>query len=214
MLVEDDENLSDIVAKFLVKEGFRVDICRDGETALSQMYDAAYHLLMLDIMLPGVSGHELLREYRKISNSPVLMMTALDDDANEIKAFMNEADDYITKPFSMQIMRERVKALLRRSGVLKKEIRAGELVIFPEAFRAEYAGAELNLAPKEFEILFLLAGAKDKVISHETLLTTIWGYDFAGNEGIVHTTVKRLRDKLPVNLIRTVKGVGYELMVV
>jgi len=214
LLVEDDNSLSDIVAKFLQKDGYLVDICRDGDSALSQMYDKTYHLLILDIMLPVLSGHELLQEYRKIADSPVLMMTALDDDENEIRAFVNEADDYITKPFSMQIMRERVKALLRRSGVLRKELRIGELVIFPEAHSAEYGGTDLALTRKEYDILFLLAQSKGKVITHEGLLTNIWGYDFEGNEGIVHATMKRLRNKLPVNLIKTVKGIGYELITV
>lgn len=210
LLAEDDNSLSDIMGKFLTNEGYQVDICRDGDSALSQMYDKTYHLVILDIMLPSVSGHELLKEYRKLSDAPVLIVTALDDDANEIRAFINEADDYITKPFSMRVMCERVKALLRRSGILRKELRLGELAIFPEARRAEYSGTELNLSPKEYDILFLLANSKGKIISHETLITNVWGYNFEGNEGIIHATVKRLRDKLPVNLIRTVKGAGYE----
>jgi len=209
LLVEDDNNLSDIVKKFLIKESYSVDICNDGNAALEQMYNNGYHLLILDIMLPGVNGHELLKEYRKISDFPVLMITALDDDENEIKAFINEADDYITKPFSMRVMVERVKALLRRNGLLKRELRFGDLIIYPDSRKTEYNGSELPLAPKEYEILFLLMQNSGKIIKHETLLTRIWGYDFDGNEGIVHATMKRLRDKLPVNLIKTVKGVGY-----
>ncbi|MDR2569714.1 MAG: response regulator transcription factor [Oscillospiraceae bacterium] len=209
LIVEDDESLSDIVKKFLIKEGYSVDVCADGDVALEQMYNKNYHLLVLDIMLPGVNGHELLKEYRKISNSPVLMMTALDDDENEIRAFDNEADDYITKPFSMQVFLKHVEALLRRCGFLKKEIRVGNLIIYTEYYKAQYAGTDLTLPLKEYEILLLLAQNSGKVITHETLLTRIWGFDFDGNEGIVHATMKRLRDKLPVNLIKTVKGVGY-----
>lgn len=209
MIVEDDNSLSDIVKKFLVKEGFSVEICADGDIALEKMYDNNYHLLILDIMLPGVNGHELLKEYRKISDSPVLMMTALDDDENEMKAFINETDDYITKPFSMQIMVERVRALLRRSGLLKREIRVGALNIVLDSHKVEYEGIALPLTPKEYDILYLFANNAGKVITHETLLTRIWGYDFEGNEGIVHATMNRLRNKLPVNLIKTIKGVGY-----
>ncbi|MCL2350865.1 MAG: response regulator, partial [Defluviitaleaceae bacterium] len=98
LLVEDDKNIADIVKKFLVNEGYFVDICTNGDDALSLMYDKSYHLLILDIMLPGASGHELLKEYRKLSDSPVLMMTALDDDENEMRAFTNKADDYLIKP--------------------------------------------------------------------------------------------------------------------
>ena len=211
LLVEDDYSIADIAKKFLAKEGYLVDICPDGDMALAQMYDKNYHLLILDIMLPGVNGHELLKAYRNLSNAPVLMMTALDDDDNELKAFVNEADDYITKPFAMPIMVERVKALLRRSGFLKKEIRVGDLVVFPDAYKVEYAGCELSLAPKEYDILFLLVQNSGRAIAHETILTRTWGYDFEGNEGIVHATMKRLRDKLPVNIIKTIKGVGYSL---
>ncbi|MDR2531287.1 MAG: response regulator transcription factor [Oscillospiraceae bacterium] len=209
LIVEDDESLGDIVKKFLVKEGYSVDICTDGDAALEQIYNKNYHLLILDIMLPGISGHELLKEYRKISETPVLMMTALDDDDNEIKAFTNEADDYITKPFSMQVFLKHIEALFRRSGILKKELRIGKLTVYTEAYRAEYAGSELTLAPKEYDILLLLAQNNGRVITHETLLTRIWGFDFEGNEGIVHATMNRLRNKLPTNFIKTVKGVGY-----
>jgi len=152
-----------------------------------------------------------LKEYRKLSDSPVLMMTALDDEENEIRAFANEADDYIVKPFSMQVMMERVKALLRRCGYLKKTLCFGDLAIYPESRKAEYTGIDLSLTPKEYEILILLAMNHSKVVTHEALLTRIWGYDFVGNEGIVHATMKRLRDKLPINLIKTLKGVGYSL---
>jgi len=209
LIVEDDQSISDIVKKFLVKEGYLVEVCHDGDEALERIYDNSYHLLMLDIMLPGADGHEILKEYRKLSDAPVLMMTALDDDGNEIRAFTNEADDYITKPFSMQVMVKRVEALLRRTGFLKKEICVGKLTLLPESHKAVYAGADIAITPKEYDILMLLAQNAGKVIPHETLLTRIWGYNFDGNEGVVHTTMKRLRDKLPASVIKTVKGVGY-----
>jgi two-component system response regulator VanR len=209
LVVEDDDSISDIVNKFLTKEGCMVDVCADGDSALEKLYDNKYHLIILDIMLPGMSGQELLKEYRKIGDSPVLMMTALDDDDNQIKAFTNEADDYVTKPFSMQVFIKRVEALLRRSGTLKKTITVGKLVVYTECHKAEYNGTVLQLPPKEYEILLLLAHYNDKVLTRETLLTRIWGFDFEGNEGIVHATINRLRDKLPVNIIKTIKGVGY-----
>jgi two-component system response regulator VanR len=163
--------------------------------------------------LPGINGQELLKELRKIYDTPVLMMTALGDDENQIKAFMNEADDYVTKPFSMQLLLMRAEALLRRSGVLKKEICAGELVLFPESCGVEYAGEKVPITPKEFELLMLLAQNKNKVLSHMTILAKIWGYDFEGNENIVQANIGKLRAKLPVNIIKTVKGVGYCLEV-
>lgn len=209
LLVEDDENINHMVKNMLSNAGYNADSCFNGDEALLQFYNKEYHLVILDIMLPGINGHELLKELRKIRETPVLMMTALDDEYNQLKAFTNEADDYVTKPFSMQILLKRIESLLRRSGVLKKEVCVGKLKLFPESYKAEYDGMNIGLAPKEFDILFLLAQSKGKIIPHERLLTKIWGYDFEGFEGIIHSNIKKLRAKLPVNIIKTVKGIGY-----
>jgi len=211
LLVEDDENINNTVSAFLTEAGYAVDSCMDGDTALVKFYDNNYQLAILDIMLPGMSGHDLLREFRKINNTPILMMTALADDENQIKAFDAEADDYVTKPFKIQILLKRVEALLRRSGVLSKEIHCGKLVLMPEDFKAVYNGEELTLTLKEFEILMLFAQNKSKTLSHETILSRVWGYEFDGNETTVHTHIKNLRTKLPENIIKTVRGVGYRL---
>jgi two-component system, OmpR family, response regulator VanR len=211
MVVEDDEHIRNTVKTFLLNTGYSVDTCSDGDEALERFYNKRYQLVILDILLPGMDGLELLKEIRRISDAPVLMMTALGEDGYQLSAFSNEADDYVTKPFSMQILLKRVEALLRRSGVLKKEIRAGRLTLYPESYRADFDGREVGLTPREFEILLLLAQNKGKVVSHETLITRIWGYDFEGNEGIVHANIKNLRSKLPMNIIKTVKGIGYRL---
>ena len=213
LVVEDDTRIQDMVCKFLRKEGWLVDSCANGDDALHLFYDKTYQLIILDIMLPGINGQELLKELRKIRDTPVLMMTALSDDVNQLQAFNNQADDYVTKPFSMQILVKRAEALLRRSGALKKEIQAGKLVLFPENYGVEYDSEKITLTPKEFEILELFARNAGKIITHETLLTRIWGYDFDGNEGIIHASMKKLRDKLPCGIIRTIKGVGYCLEV-
>ncbi|KAF1084924.1 putative transcriptional regulatory protein YedW [Sporotomaculum syntrophicum] len=211
LVVEDDARLQDMVCKFLRKEGWLVDACIDGKLALERFYENKYDLIILDIMLPGINGQELLRELRKIHDTPVLMMTALSDDDNQLRAFEGQTDDYVTKPFSMSILVKRTEALLRRSGVLKKEIQAGKLILYPETYGAEYDGEKILLTPKEFEILELFVRNAGKIVPHETFLTRIWGYDFEGNEGIIHASIKKLRDKLPEKLIRTVKGVGYYL---
>ena len=213
LVVEDDIRIQDMVCKFLRKEGWLVDVCANGDDALHLFYDKTYQLIILDIMLPGTNGQELLKELRKIRETPVLMMTALSDDDNQLRAFNNKADDYVTKPFSMQILVKRAEALLRRSGALKKEIVAGKFVLFPETYGVECDGKKITLTPKEFEILELFVRNAGKIVTHETLLTRIWGYDFDGNEGIIHASMKKLRDKLPRNIIRTVKGVGYCLEV-
>jgi len=209
LLVEDDENICNTVKTFLVETGYKVDACLDGNEALVKFHDNTYQLAILDIMLPGVSGHDLLRAFRKLNDTPVLMMTALSDDDNQLRAFDAEADDYVTKPFKIQILLKRVEALLRRSGALAKEIRCCKLTLRPDDFKAFYGGEELSLTLTEFEILLLLVKNQGKTISHETLLSRIWGYDFDGDGGVVHTHIKNLRSKLPVNIIKNIRGVGY-----
>ncbi|MCL2528183.1 MAG: response regulator transcription factor [Defluviitaleaceae bacterium] len=211
LLVEDNEHINNTVCAFLTEAGYNVDSCFCGDEALTKFYDNNYHLAILDIMLPGISGHQLLREFRELNNTPILMMTALADDQNQISAFDAEADDYVTKPFKIQILLKRVEALLRRSGVLSKEITHGKLTLKPEDYSAAYDGTTLNLTLKEFEILMLFIQNKNKTISHESILTHVWGYDFNGVENTVHTHIKNLRSKLPENIIKTVRGVGYRL---
>ena len=135
LLVEDDEHICNTVKTFLCEKGYKVDACLNGDEALVKFYDNSYQLCILDILLPGMNGYELLREFRKLNNTPVLMMTALSDDENQIRAFDSEADDYVTKPFKMRLLLKRVEALLRRSGALSKEIRLGKLKLCPEEIR-------------------------------------------------------------------------------
>ena len=211
LLVEDDEHISGTVTAFLAEAGYKVDACLDGNEAHAKFYDNTYHLVILDIMLPGMDGHELLREFRKLNNTPILMLTALSDDDSQIRAFDAQADDYVTKPFKIQLLLKRVEALLRRSGALAKEFHHGKLTIFPEDFKAIYDGAELTLTLKEFEILMLLVQNKGKTMTYEIILSRVWGYDFDGDSGTVHTHMKNLRAKLPENIIKTVRGAGYRL---
>ncbi len=211
LLVEDDEHICNTVKAFLSEAGYKVDACLDGDEAHAKFYDNTYQLVILDIMLPGMSGHELLREFRKLNNTPILMMTALSDDENQIRAFDSEADDYVTKPFKIQLLLKRVEALLRRSGALAKEVHCGKLTLLPENFRAVYGSEELPLTLKEFEILMLLVQNKGRTLTHEIILYRVWGYDFDGDGSTVHTHIKNLRAKLPENIIKTVRGVGYRL---
>jgi len=213
LLVEDDENICNTVKTFLLEAGYKVDACLDGDEAHKCFYDNVYQLVILDIMLPGMSGHELLKEFRKLNNTPILMMTALADDENQIRAFDAEADDYVTKPFKIQLLLKRVEALLRRSGALSKELHCGKLRLRPEDFKAIYNENDLSLTLKEFEILMLLAQNKGKTLPHDTILSRVWGYDFDGDGSAVHTHIKNLRAKLPENIIKTVRGIGYRLEV-
>lgn len=211
LLVEDDEHICNTVKAFLSEAGYKVDACLDGDEAHNKFYDNTYQLVILDIMLPGMNGHVLLREFRKINNTPILMMTALSDDENQIKAFELEADDYVIKPFKIQLLLKRVEALLRRSGALAKEVHCGMLTLLPEDFKAIYDNEEVTLTRKEFDLLMLLIQNKGRTLSHETILSRVWGYDFDGDGSTVHTHIKNLRAKLPDNIIKTVRGVGYRV---
>jgi two-component system response regulator VanR len=212
-IAEDDEHIGNTIKAFLLDAGYHVELCKNGQEACECLYDKKFHLVILDIMLPGMDGQEILKEFRKTSDVPVIMITALSGDSNQLRAFDNLADDYIAKPFSMQVLLKRVEALLRRSGALQKEIHFGRLCLKQELFKAFWDDLELPLTLREFEILCLLVRNEDKVVSHETLLNKIWGYDYYSSEGTVHTHIKNLRAKLPQNIIKTVRGVGYTMKV-
>ncbi|MDR2135315.1 MAG: response regulator transcription factor [Treponema sp.] len=211
LVAEDDGHIGTAMQAFLRDAGYYVELCSDGAEAAGRLRDAKFQLAILDIMLPGMDGQEILKEFRRISDTPVIVITALSGDSHEIRAFDNLADDFIAKPFSMRVLLKRVEALLRRAGLLRNEIRAGKLSLSLENYKASWDGEDLPLTLREFEILALLAGNGGRVISHETILARIWGYDYYGSEGTVHTHIKNLRAKLPEDIIKTVRGVGYTL---
>jgi len=209
LVVEDNEHICNMVKVYLEEAGYQTDTCANGNQALELFYDKHYHLVILDILLPGMDGHTLLKQFRKLNSTPVLMITALTDDGNQIKAFANEVDDYMTKPFNIQILRMRAEALLRRSGVLSKEIQYGKLILYPELYKAVYQDTPVALTRKEFEILLLLVQNKGKTLSSAKILSSVWGYDFECDESTMWTHMKNLRSKLPDNIIKTVRGIGY-----
>jgi len=211
LVAEDDPHIGNAIKAFLVDAGYHVELCADGSTACGRLFDKKFNLVILDIMLPGMDGQEILKEFRKVSDVPVMMITALSGDSPQLKAFDNLADDFIAKPFSMQVMLKRTEALLRRSGALVKEIKTGDLRLNRETFKAFWNDRELPLTLREFEILCLLANNENRVVTHDTILTKIWGYDYYSSEGTVHTHIKNLRAKLPEDIIKTVRGAGYQL---
>jgi two-component system response regulator VanR len=210
-IVEDDEHIGNALKAFLKEAGYLVELCMDGKRALERLCERQFQLVILDIMLPGMNGQEILKALRSFSKVPVLMMTALSGDTHQINAFDNLTDDYITKPFSMLVLLKRVEALLRRCGMLQNELCVGRLLLNMESYKAFWEGKELALTLREFEILKLLAENEKKVVSHDALLTKIWGFDNDAYEGTVHTHIKNLRAKLPVNIIKTIRGLGYLL---
>jgi two-component system response regulator VanR len=201
------------VTAFLEAEGYSVDACAHGDLAMEKIHENKYQLAILDIMLPGANGHTILKELRSLNETPVLMLSALSDDDNQLRSFDNEADDYVTKPFKIQLLLKRVEALLRRSGALAKEINICGIILYPEDYRAVYDEEEIPLTLKEFEMLLLLAQNINRTLSHDTMLSRLYGYDCDRLGNTVQVHIKNLRAKLPVDIIKTVRGIGYRLEV-
>jgi DNA-binding response OmpR family regulator len=217
MIVEDEQEIRDLVRYHLERAGYRVSAMADGEKALERMFATRPDAAVLDLMLPGLSGLELLRELRDepaTRDLPVLVLTARSAEMDKLLGFEHGADDYLTKPFSPRELVARVKALLRRSQPSRAPgaIVVGDLRVDTLAREATLIGRRLALTPREFELLAFLAHRAGRVLSRDELLRKVWGYDFMGETRTVDVHVRRLRAKLgpSQHLIETVTGAGYK----
>lgn len=222
-LVVDDEKLIVKGIRFsLLQDGMEVDCAYDGEEALEMAKKKEYDVVLLDIMLPKLNGFEVCQQIREFSQMPVIMLTAKGDDMDKILGLEYGADDYITKPFNILEVKARIKAIMRRSGGSKVQVEEnnsklvsyGELKVDCEGRRVYIKDKEVNLTVKEFDLLELLMTNKNKVYSRESLLNTVWGYDYPGDVRTVDVHIRRLREKIEVNpsepqYIHTKWGVGY-----
>ena len=219
MVIEDEKEIRDLVRYNLEKAGFRVAAAADGEQGLQQLFASRPDALVLDLMLPGMNGLEIVREVRAeplTHDLPVLVLSARSAEMDKLLGFEQGADDYLTKPFSPRELVARVKALIRRTrpagpgGVLE----AGPLRVDLEAHEASCAGARLDLTPREFDLLAFLAHHPGRALTREELLRKVWGYDYVGETRTVDVHVRRLRAKLgdQHGLIETVLGAGYKLV--
>ncbi len=222
LLVDDDANIRQLVNLYLEKEGFEVDMAADGLEAVKKFKAAPPNLMLLDLMLPGMDGMQVCREVRKVSNIPVIMLTAKDDTFDKVLGLELGADDYIVKPFEPKELIARVKAVLRRyqttSDSPERELAFPGLTINISQYTVTYMGRELEMPPKELELLYFLASHPGMVFTREQLLEQVWGYDFFGDSRTVDVHVKRLREKLTGGeelgwSIKTVWGVGYKFEV-
>ncbi|WP_277563613.1 response regulator transcription factor [Cohnella ginsengisoli] len=228
LVVDDEERIRRLLRMYLEKEGYVIEEAEDGETALRLALQEEYDLIVLDLMLPGIDGMEVCSRLRQSKATPVIMLTAKGEEVNRVQGFEAGADDYVVKPFSPREVIFRIKAILRRSSAtafLSKELNTSNNIVFPhlviehDAHRVTAGGQEVNLTPKEYELLHYLASSPDKVFSREDLLKDVWNYDFFGDLRTVDTHVKRLREKLnrvsteAAAMITTVWGVGYKLEV-
>ena len=225
LLVDDDPNISHLVRLYLEKNGYEVEECDRGDKAMEAFHRFQPVLVLLDIMLPGMDGLEVLREIRKVSKVPAIMLTAKDETFDKVLGLELGADDYITKPFENKEMVARVKAVLRRAPEQQEAaqpakeqddcLRFPELTVSLKRYEVTYEGKEVEMPPKELEVLYYLASHPNMVFTREQLLEQVWEFDFFGDSRTVDVHIKRLREKLPDSeqygwKIHTVWRVGYK----
>ena len=226
ILVVDDEKLLVKGIKFnLENEGYTVDSCYDGESAVNMARTGDYDLIVLDLMMPKKDGLEACQEIRTFSTVPIIMLTALSEDADMLMGFESGADDYVTKPFNILALKARIRALLRRASITAAPaaaasadsgtvISCGHITVDEDKRRATKNGKEVELTMKEFDLILFLMKNPGKVYSRESLLDLVWGYDYQGDTRTVDVHIRRLREKLELNpaqpqYIITKWGVGY-----
>lgn len=222
LVVDDEKPISDIIKFNLNKEGFEVITAFDGEEALAKFKSETPDLMLLDLMLPKIDGLEVARQIRKSSNTPIIIISAKDDEIDKIIGLELGADDYVTKPFSNRELVARVKANLRRSDILpnatskNSKIKISDLEIDTDAYTVKKGDRTVELTNREYELLVYLARHVGQVMTREHLLQKIWDYDYFGDGRTVDVTIRRLREKVedspsnPTFLI-TKRGIGYYL---
>ena len=221
MVVDDDPNIRELVRLYLEKEGFEVTCAERGDEAVKMFRATPPNLMLLDVMLPGMDGWQVCREVRKISNIPIIMLTAKDETFDKVLGLELGADDYIVKPFDMKELVARIKAVIRRFQVAEapeKELVFPGLTINISQYTVTYMGKPLEMPPREIELLYFLASHPGMVFTREQLLEQVWGYDYFGDSRTVDVHVKRLREKLSGGeelgwQMKTVWGVGYKFEV-
>lgn len=221
VLVVDDEKLIVKGIRFsLEQDGMQVDCAYDGEEALKMARERDYDIILLDVMLPKLTGFEVCQQIRDFSSVPIVMLTAKGDDMDKILGLEYGADDYITKPFNILEVKARLRAIMRRTGKKApaeekgKVVQAGDLILDCEGRRVSIGGKEINLTAKEFDVLELLIFNPNKVFSRENLLNLVWGYEYPGDVRTVDVHIRRLREKIEENpsepkYVHTKWGVGY-----
>ncbi|MBQ4611780.1 MAG: response regulator transcription factor [Clostridia bacterium] len=215
LVIDDDRNILAIIEMYLKKEGFDVVTCERGDTAIDTFRKAAPSLVVLDVMLPGMDGWEVLAKLREESPVPVIMLTAKGDTTDRIQGLDLGADDYMAKPFEAKELIARIKAVMRRSAAADEEkcVSFPNLSVSLDNYSVMLDGKQVEMPPKEIELLYFLASRPGKVFTREQLLEQVWGFDFFGDSRTVDVHVKRIREKLGERTewqIKTVWGVGYK----
>ncbi len=223
LVIEDEENLLEALKYNLAREGYRVETATDGETGLALARRVKPDVILLDIMLPRLSGLDVCRILRRENNVPILMLTAKGEEVDRVVGLELGADDYVTKPFSMRELMARVRAMLRRSQLAQgaqthpeasQSLKAGDLELDLKSHTARLAGSPLELKPREFELLALLMANRGRAFTRDQILERLWGHDFVGDARTVDVHMRWLREKIEADPSRpkriiTIRGVGY-----
>lgn len=222
LVVDDEDRIRRLLRMYLQKEDYQIDEAEDGEQALEMALKTDYDLILLDLMMPKKDGIEVARELREEKETPIMMLTAKGEEVSRIEGFEVGADDYIVKPFSPREIVLRVAAILKRTEAMNAEKESSEIIKMPnleidnQAHRVLAGGKQINLTPKEYDLLLYLAKSPDQIFGRELLLKEVWKYEFFGDLRTVDTHIKRLREKLSKNsveaakMIETVWGLGYK----
>ena len=220
LIVEDEAKLARFVELELTHEGYRAEKCGDGREALEKIEAGGYDLVLLDIMLPGLNGLEVLRRARRSVETPVIMLTARDTVMDKVTGLDMGAEDYVTKPFEIEELLARIRACLRKSGRREAPARAievGPLSLDPDRHTVTCKGQPVELTHREFDLLKILMENRGIVMSRSALMERVWGYDYMGETNIVDVYIRYLRGKIDdafgLRLLQTVRGVGYVLRV-
>ncbi len=213
LVVEDEYDIRELLQNYLKNEGHHVVPAADGAQAIEQFRSSNVDLVLLDILLPRINGYDVCRAIREESDIPIMMLTALDSENDQLKGFDLRIDDYIPKPFSMPVLLRKIDAVLRRTmrDSLSNRIAYKALTLDLEGYKVCISGQIVDLTQREFELLKTLLQHQGRVLSRHTLLNQVWSYDFYGDERIVDTHIKNLRKKLGLDYIETIRGVGYRI---
>lgn len=212
LIVEDDKQTNEAICEYLKSAGHKIVPAYDGAEAIQIFNRGNIDLVVLDIMLPKITGLAVLHEIRQKSSVPVLMLTAIEDEYTQVTSFDEQADDYITKPFSMVLVGRRITALLRRTGknVISDTMAFGDVVVDFSGYTASDQNGKIDITPKELDLLKLLVEHKGLVLTRSQIMDELWGYDCSIIDRTIDTYIKNLRKKLRLNCIVTVKGIGYK----
>ncbi|HIX24685.1 MAG TPA: response regulator transcription factor [Candidatus Lachnoclostridium avicola] len=211
LIAEDDPDIQELLCAYLRDAGYAPSAAGDGVEALNLFRTRSFDLVLLDLMLPKIDGFAVCELIRRQSQVPILMVTALDGEEHQLRGFGMDIDDYVTKPFSMPVLLEKIRVILKRSSGPGGEHRLNyqDLTVDPDSREAVLDGQILDLTAREFELLYTLLSSPGRVFTREMLLARLWGWDYYGDERIVDSHIKNLRRKLQRDYIETVRGIGY-----